>query len=62
MVLSSDGIKNIDTSHAVEIADRIWWVGHVCESDSFQCHSYLIEQGDNSVLIDPGSKITFSST
>ncbi len=62
MVLSSDGIKNIDTSHAVEIADRIWWVGHVSESDSFQCHSYLIEQGDNSVLIDPGSKITFSST
>lgn len=25
--------------------------------DRFQCHAYLIEQGDQSVLIDPGSAL-----
>jgi len=52
----------IDTSHAIEIADRIWWVGNYLEDDLFQCHSYLIEHGDQSVLIDPGSKLTFPAT
>ena len=53
---------NIDTNHAIEIAPRVWWVGHVQEGDPFQCHVYLIEQGDQSVLIDPGSKLTFANT
>ena len=52
----------IDTSHAIEIADRIWWVGNYLEDDLFQCHSYLIEHGDQSVLIDPGSALTFPAT
>lgn len=52
-----DNIK--DLSGPIEIADRIWWVGHYLEGDPFQCHCYLIEQGDQSVLIDPGSKLTF---
>ncbi len=42
----------------VEIAPRIWWVGNLMIDDQFQCHSYLIEAGDQSVLIDPGSIIT----
>ncbi|MDQ6979215.1 MAG: hypothetical protein Q9M09_03425 [Mariprofundaceae bacterium] len=52
----------IDHNHAVELAPRIWWVGHVQEDDPFQCHVYLIEQGEHSVLIDPGSKLTFAHT
>jgi len=52
----------IDISHAVEIAPRIWWVGHVQKNDPFQCHVYLIEQGDQSVLIDPGSVLTIENT
>ncbi|MDX8413964.1 MAG: diguanylate cyclase [Mariprofundales bacterium] len=52
----------IDTSHAIEIADRVWWVGNYLEDDLFQCHSYLIEHGDQSVLIDPGSLLTFPAT
>jgi diguanylate cyclase (GGDEF)-like protein len=32
------------------------------EGDPFQCHVYLIENGKNSVLIDPGSKLTFHHT
>ncbi len=43
----------------IEIASRIWWVGALMEGDPFQCHVYLIEQGDQSVLIDPGSVLLF---
>ena len=42
----------------IEIAPRVWWVGNLASDDQFQCHSYLIEAGDQSVLIDPGSAIT----
>ena len=51
-----------DFKRAVEISQNIWWVGHYLENDSFQCHSYLIENGSNSVLVDPGSRLTFSHT
>ena len=47
----------VDTSQAVEIAPRVWWVGSMIPDDNFQCHVYLIEQGDQSVLIDPGSAL-----
>ncbi|RZD14668.1 MAG: hypothetical protein EVJ47_05745 [Candidatus Acidulodesulfobacterium ferriphilum] len=43
----------------VEIAQNIYWVGHKLEHDTFQCHAYLIENGKDSILIDPGSKITY---
>lgn len=46
----------------VEIADRIWWVGSHLEGDPFQCHAYLLEHGDQSVLFDPGSVLTFEMT
>ncbi len=51
-----------DVSHAIEIAPRTWWVGNPLADDVFQCHVYLIEQGDQSVLIDPGSDLTFDET
>ncbi|WP_456381346.1 oxygen-binding di-iron domain-containing protein [Hydrogenimonas sp.] len=52
----------IDFSGAVEIAQNIWWVGYILENDPFQCHVYLIENGEESILIDPGSKITWPHT
>lgn len=55
-------LENFDTNHAIELAPRVWWVGHVQEGDPFQCHVYLIEQGEQSILIDPGSKLTFANT
>jgi diguanylate cyclase (GGDEF)-like protein len=55
-------LDRADTSHALEIAPRIWWVGHVLPDDVFQCHVYLLEQGDQSVLFDPGSRLTFAGT
>ena len=48
--------------HAVEVAPRVWWVGAVLPDDPFQCHSYLVEAGSHSVLIDPGSSLTIAAT
>ncbi len=55
-------VEACDANRAIEIADRVWWVGHYLEGDPFQCHVYLIEHGDNSVLFDPGSALTFAHT
>ncbi len=51
--------NNINRDEAIRLSDHIWWVGHVLEDDKFQCHVYLIENGTESVLVDPGSKLTF---
>ena len=51
-----------DLNHAVPLGNRVWWVGHVLPDDRFQCHVYLLEHGDQSVLFDPGSKLTFAHT
>lgn len=55
-------LEPADTDHAIQVADRVWWVGHRQENDIFQCPVYLIEQGDQSVLLDPGSVLTFRHT
>jgi len=54
--------KELDYNHAVRLAESVWWVGHYLLDDPLQCHVYLIEAGDQSVLIDPGSKLTFDKT
>lgn len=57
--------SNIDASYPempIKIAEKTWWVGHRLPDDTFQCHVYLIENGDQSVLIDPGSVLTFKNT
>jgi two-component system, cell cycle response regulator len=48
--------------HAVEVAPRIWWVGNVMLDDPFQSHPYLIEAGERSVIVDPGSELTIDVT
>lgn len=53
---------NLDYTKPVEIAQDVYWVGYVIPNDPFQCHVYLIKNGSNSILIDPGSKITWSVT
>jgi diguanylate cyclase (GGDEF)-like protein len=52
-------VQECEVQGAVEIADRVWWVGHVLQNDPFQCHVYLIENAQHSILIDPGSKLTW---
>jgi len=53
---------SIQADRPYQISDRIWWVGHYLENDRFQCHSYLLENGRNSILFDPGSRLTFRHT
>ncbi len=62
MNIISGDFDDVDCSHAVEIAPRVWWVGQELKGEAFQCHAYLIEHGDQSVLIDPGSVLTFNGT
>jgi signal transduction histidine kinase len=47
---------------AVEIAPNIYWVGMYLKNDPFQCHPYLIKNGNESILIDPGSMLEFDET
>lgn len=54
--------KDDDFNKSVELVKDIWWVGHYLPDDSFQCHVYLIKNGRESILIDPGSQLTFAST
>ena len=44
-------------SKPIEISKNIYWIGKYLENDPFQCHPYLIVNGDESILIDPGSML-----
>ena len=49
----------LDMSKPIELAENIFWVGVNDQSQILQCHSYLIVDGDEAVLIDPGSIVLF---
>ena len=51
----------MDFTKAIAIADKLFWVGMYLENDPFQCHPYFIENGENSVLVDPGSMLEFDA-
>ncbi len=51
-----------EPSKSVKIAENIYWVGNEIPDDQFQCHSYLLVNGEDSVLVDPGSRITWTET
>jgi len=51
-----------DSSEALQIAERIWWVGCRDDERGVRRHAYLIEQGDQSVLVNPGSRRSFWAT
>ena len=48
--------------HPIQIADDVWWVGTRLDDDLFQCHAYFIDNGADSVLLDPGSPLTIHAT
>jgi len=51
----------LDFTKAVEVSNKIYWIGSYIENDPFQCHAYLIKNNDESILIDPGSMLEFDS-
>ena len=54
--------ESVDSGHPVALAERVWWVGGRSDGPEPPKHAYLIEQGDQSVLIDPGSRSSFPDT
>lgn len=52
----------LNFKNAIEIAQDIYWIGMYLENDPFQCHPYLIKNGNESILIDPGSMLEFKET
>jgi len=54
--------KNSIYKEHIQIAPNIYWVGMCLENDPFQCHPYFINNGDESILVDPGSMLEFDET
>lgn len=52
--------ETVKNPQPVEIASGIYWVGKRFEDDSIDCNPYLVIDGDEAVLLDPGSIIDFS--
>lgn len=50
---------NYNTNKPVEIADNIFWVGIKDQANGLHCNPYLIIDGSEGVLIDPGSPLDF---
>lgn len=49
--------EDIDFNNPVKVGANTFWIGAFLENDPFQCHPYFIENGNESILIDPGSMI-----
>lgn len=47
------------TTRTVEIASGIFWVGGAAQDGGLHCNPYLIVDGDQGILIDPGSVLDF---
>jgi len=52
---------NLDFTQSIEIAKNMYWIGMYLENDPFQCHPYFIENGNASILVDPGSMLEFDA-
>ncbi len=44
---------------AKQIADGLYWIGDRTSSNTLECNAYLIMDGNEGVLIDPGSPLDF---
>lgn len=48
-------MKDAKYNQAVEIAPSVYWAGFYDKAANFHCNPYLILDGNESILIDPGS-------
>ena len=58
-MLTIEQFREASASDPLQIRPGIWWVGNHRDGEMFQAHSYLIDAGTDSVLIDPGSESNF---
>jgi glyoxylase-like metal-dependent hydrolase (beta-lactamase superfamily II) len=54
-----DHLEDPDLSQTVELTPKIWWAGAVDKQTPFQCHPYLLDDGEEAVLFEPGSVHAF---
>ncbi len=48
-------MSSIDIAKAVKIAEGVHWIGFYDEKAGFHCNPYLLIDGDEAILFDPGS-------
>ncbi|MFA7196749.1 MAG: response regulator [Anaerovoracaceae bacterium] len=51
----------MNQTQPVEIASGIYWVGGISSNQGLQCNPYLLVDGTEAVLIDPGSILDFEA-
>lgn len=51
--------RPVDTSKPVEIAPGVFWVGVAEHPLGLQCNPYLLIDGDEAIVMDPGSVLDF---
>ncbi|MBI5701399.1 MBL fold metallo-hydrolase [Candidatus Saganbacteria bacterium] len=44
-----------DYDQAIEIADKVYWIGFYDKASNLHCNPYLIIDNDEAIIIDPGS-------
>lgn len=47
--------------NSVEIAECIYWVGECSNNGSLQCNPYLLIDGEDGIIVDPGSVLDFDT-
>jgi two-component system cell cycle response regulator len=53
-------MAKLDYNKAIEIAPGVFWVGYNFKDIWFHTNPYLVVEGDEAVLIDPGSQVDFT--
>ena len=54
-----DHLEGPDFAQTIELTPKIWWAGAVDVQSPFQCHPYLLDDGEEAVLFEPGSMNAF---
>ncbi|MCF7927506.1 MAG: diguanylate cyclase [Spirochaetales bacterium] len=49
----------MNTAEAVELSEGIFWVGQDQDLNGLHCNAYLLTEGEQGVLIDPGSNLDY---
>lgn len=52
-------MSDVDTTRAVTVGPGISWIGVTDEKTPFRCNPYVLEDGDEVVLFEPGSELYY---